>query len=315
MSKKRERGLTRRQLAKLAGAGALVAGGPAFLFPDRARAAGKTLKIIQWSHFVPAWDTWFNGTYTKEWGQKNNTKVIVDNINLVDLPARRRRRSLGEEGPRPLHVPVPAGGLREAGHRHDARVPGGGEEAREEDRPGAQVHVQPEDEEVLRLLGRLHARSRQLAQGLVDGGGLPQRARHLRRPAEGSQEDPRRDRPPVRRRPLAGARHQHGHARPAVVLRRGRAGRGRKRDDQFQADRRSPEVHEGALPADGDAGGLHLDSALEQPGHARGKGQLRGERHLDHAPVREREDAHRQQDHDQPGAERARCGGSPPSTS
>ena len=86
--KKQKSGLTRRQFGKLVGAGALAAGGPAFLFPDRARAAGKTLKIIQWSHFVPAWDTWFNGTYVKEWGQKNDTEVIVDNINLVDLPAR-----------------------------------------------------------------------------------------------------------------------------------------------------------------------------------------------------------------------------------
>ena len=66
MARKKSGGLTRRQFAKIAGAGALAAGGPAFLFPDRAKAAGKTLKIIQWSHFVPAWDTWFNGTYVKE---------------------------------------------------------------------------------------------------------------------------------------------------------------------------------------------------------------------------------------------------------
>ena len=78
--------IDRREM--LAGAGALAAGGPAFLFPDRARAAGRTLKIIQWSHFVPAWDTWFNGTYVKDWAVKNDTNVIVDNINLVDLGAR-----------------------------------------------------------------------------------------------------------------------------------------------------------------------------------------------------------------------------------
>jgi len=89
MAKKRERKLTRREMIKTAGIAALAAGaGPAFLFPQRAAAQQKTLKIIQWSHFVPAWDEWFNKTYTVEWGNKNNVKVVVDNINLVDLPAR-----------------------------------------------------------------------------------------------------------------------------------------------------------------------------------------------------------------------------------
>jgi multiple sugar transport system substrate-binding protein len=98
MARKNKGGLTRRRFGKLVGAGALAAGGPAFLFPDRARAAGKTLKIIQWSHFVPAWDQWFNGTYVKEWGQKNDTEVIVDNINLVDLPARAASEASAKKG-------------------------------------------------------------------------------------------------------------------------------------------------------------------------------------------------------------------------
>ncbi|HWZ86208.1 MAG TPA: carbohydrate ABC transporter substrate-binding protein, partial [Thermoanaerobaculia bacterium] len=67
MTRKTRRGMTRRRFASLAGAGALAAGAPAFLFPDKARAAGKTLKIVQWSHFVPAYDKWFDGVFTKEW--------------------------------------------------------------------------------------------------------------------------------------------------------------------------------------------------------------------------------------------------------
>ena len=43
----------------------------------------KTLKILQWSHFVPAYDKWFNNEYVKEWGDKNDTEVTVDNINRV----------------------------------------------------------------------------------------------------------------------------------------------------------------------------------------------------------------------------------------
>jgi multiple sugar transport system substrate-binding protein len=97
--KKNRRGMTRREFVKATGTGALAAGvGANFLFPARAAAQQKTLKIIQWSHFVPAWDTWFNGTYTKEWGQKNNTNVIVDNINLVDLPARAASEVSAKKG-------------------------------------------------------------------------------------------------------------------------------------------------------------------------------------------------------------------------
>jgi len=88
MSRKRSRGMTRRQFARLAGAGAVAAGGPAFLFPDRARAAGKTLKIMQWSHFVPGYDKWFDGVFTKQWGQKNDTEVTVDHIAIGEINAR-----------------------------------------------------------------------------------------------------------------------------------------------------------------------------------------------------------------------------------
>ncbi len=99
MARKKSREISRREFARIAGTGALVAGvGPGFLFPERAAAQQKTLKILQWSHFVPAWDTWFNGTYTKEWGQRNNTNVIVDNINLVDLGARAASEVSAKKG-------------------------------------------------------------------------------------------------------------------------------------------------------------------------------------------------------------------------
>jgi multiple sugar transport system substrate-binding protein len=99
MARKKGKGISRREFVKLAGTGALAAGiGPAFLFPERAQAQQKTLKILQWSHFVPAWDTWFNGTFTKEWGQKNNTNVIVDNINLVDLNTRAASEVSAKKG-------------------------------------------------------------------------------------------------------------------------------------------------------------------------------------------------------------------------
>jgi multiple sugar transport system substrate-binding protein len=101
MSKKKKgEGVSRRDFIKIVGAGGLAAGtmGPAFLFPERAAAQQKTLKILQWSHFVPAWDEWFNKTYTVEWGQRNNTKVTVDNINLVDLNTRAAAEAQAKKG-------------------------------------------------------------------------------------------------------------------------------------------------------------------------------------------------------------------------
>jgi multiple sugar transport system substrate-binding protein len=94
--RERREWLSRRELLRRAGLGSAVllysgaaaktsvAGVPRF----RHKELAKTLRIIQWRHFVPAYDTWFDNTYTKVWGRKNDTEVIVDHINLTDLPAR-----------------------------------------------------------------------------------------------------------------------------------------------------------------------------------------------------------------------------------
>jgi multiple sugar transport system substrate-binding protein len=79
----------RRFLAKT-GTGLALAGlAPALSAPliSRARAAEKTLKIVQWSHFVPAYDKWF-GAFAKDWGEKNGVDVTVDHIPALELPAR-----------------------------------------------------------------------------------------------------------------------------------------------------------------------------------------------------------------------------------
>ena len=61
---------------------------PALLIPGRARAAKHTLRILQWNHFVPAYDEWFNNTYIKEWGAANDTEVIVTNVGMSSLQSR-----------------------------------------------------------------------------------------------------------------------------------------------------------------------------------------------------------------------------------
>ncbi len=96
-SKIRRRGPTRREVIRTAAAAGVAAGVGPFFHVRPARAA-KTLKILQWSHFVPAYDKWFNNEYTKEWGRKNDTEVIVDNINLGLIPSRAAAEVSAQRG-------------------------------------------------------------------------------------------------------------------------------------------------------------------------------------------------------------------------
>src|SRR5260370_26992462 len=89
MSGKQRQRITRRDFVKITGAGSMVtAAGPFFLFPERAGSEQKTVKILQWSHFVPDFDKWFDGVLAKQWGEKYNTKVAVDHITAREVNAR-----------------------------------------------------------------------------------------------------------------------------------------------------------------------------------------------------------------------------------
>jgi multiple sugar transport system substrate-binding protein len=46
----------------------------------------------------PGYDKWFNNTYTKEWGKKNDTEVIVDNINLALIESRAAAEVSAQKG-------------------------------------------------------------------------------------------------------------------------------------------------------------------------------------------------------------------------
>src|SRR5256885_16089622 len=80
----------RRKFLTVAGAG--VAGGSLLTMLEarwaRARNRGPTLRTRRWSHFIPAYDAWFDNVFVKEWGEKNGVKVRVDHIPHLELPAR-----------------------------------------------------------------------------------------------------------------------------------------------------------------------------------------------------------------------------------
>jgi multiple sugar transport system substrate-binding protein len=49
--------------------------------------SGASLRILLWSHFVPAYDEWFDN-YASQWGESNKVEVKVDHIRNADVPAR-----------------------------------------------------------------------------------------------------------------------------------------------------------------------------------------------------------------------------------
>ena len=102
-----DRGLSRR--AVLAGTGALATLGTA----DRAHAAGrKRLRILQWNHFVPAYDHWFDG-YARSWGEQHDTDVTVDHVGVPALNSTAASEVSAKRGhdlymflrPRPVYEP------------------------------------------------------------------------------------------------------------------------------------------------------------------------------------------------------------------
>src|SRR5438105_4626570 len=66
---------------------AATAAAPAQAAPLAKPKSGASLKILVWSHFVPAYDEWLDN-YAKDWGSKNGVDVKVDHITNNTIPAR-----------------------------------------------------------------------------------------------------------------------------------------------------------------------------------------------------------------------------------
>src|SRR5579872_7153176 len=97
---KYKRSVTRRDFLRTS---SLVAGATGLApvisapFVSRAWAQNKSLSIVQWSHFVPAYDTWFD-KFAKDWGEKNKIAVTVDHIPVQNVPARAAAEASAQSG-------------------------------------------------------------------------------------------------------------------------------------------------------------------------------------------------------------------------
>ncbi len=95
-----KRSVTRRQFLRTSGLAAGAAGLTPVIsapFVSRALADNTSLSIVQWSHFVPAYDTWFD-KFAKDWGEKNKIAVTVDHIPVQDVPARAAAEVSAQSG-------------------------------------------------------------------------------------------------------------------------------------------------------------------------------------------------------------------------
>jgi multiple sugar transport system substrate-binding protein len=79
-----------------------VEGAPQEQFPE-----GTELRILQWSHFVPQYDTWFD-PFAEQWGEDNGVDVTVDHVDIAELnPATAAAIDAGE-GPTLIELPLAA---------------------------------------------------------------------------------------------------------------------------------------------------------------------------------------------------------------
>src|SRR5262249_58829136 len=81
--------VSRRRFLTVAGAGVTTSALLTMLDARQAPAQikGTTLRILQWSHFIPAYDAWFDNQFVKDWGDKNGVKVRATHIRHPKLPA------------------------------------------------------------------------------------------------------------------------------------------------------------------------------------------------------------------------------------
>jgi multiple sugar transport system substrate-binding protein len=81
--------VSRRDFLKVASVG--VASGSLLTMLDARQAPaqlkGTNLRVLMWSHFVPAYDAWLDD-FAKKWGDQTGVKIRIDHIPHLELPAR-----------------------------------------------------------------------------------------------------------------------------------------------------------------------------------------------------------------------------------
>ncbi|MDE0027191.1 MAG: extracellular solute-binding protein [Spirochaetaceae bacterium] len=69
-------------------------------------ALAQELSLLQWSHFVPRYDKWFDA-WAEDWGKANGFAVRVDHVNVAELPAALTAAIEAGEGPSIIEMVFP----------------------------------------------------------------------------------------------------------------------------------------------------------------------------------------------------------------
>src|SRR5215813_9042901 len=91
--------VTRRRFLQQTSLTLAAASAPSLTAPfiSKALADTKSVSIVQWSHFVPEYDKWFD-QFAKDWGTKNNISVTVDHIPVANVAARAAAEASAQSG-------------------------------------------------------------------------------------------------------------------------------------------------------------------------------------------------------------------------
>lgn len=68
------------------GSSTTAAVAPEVSFVEPASQLSGDLRILMWSHFVPAHDEWFD-PFVRDWGEQVGVNVTIDHIGVADVPA------------------------------------------------------------------------------------------------------------------------------------------------------------------------------------------------------------------------------------
>ena len=128
---------SRRQFLRTTGGG--LAGASLLTMLDAKQAPaqikGTTLRILQWSHFIPAYDAWFDNKFAKEWGDKNGRQGARRPHPDSGAAGAHGGRIRGRRRPRHHHERLggPHAALLQEPGRHQRRLRPDRQEARRMD--------------------------------------------------------------------------------------------------------------------------------------------------------------------------------------
>lgn len=68
---------------------------------------GTAISLLQWHHFVPRYDAWFDD-WARAWGEANNVAITVDHVNLAEMPSSLATGIGANAGYSIYEMPIPA---------------------------------------------------------------------------------------------------------------------------------------------------------------------------------------------------------------